>query len=229
MISIKRYKIAQDAEKRSHMLKKDINIFDRRLSSAKNVVLPYIKQIENKLERTNVSIIDVGSGPTCLARFFKNGKKVYLDPLMDFYKEYYKDKLPAGGRLINSMAESMPFSNETFDVAFCYNALDHSFEPLKIISEIKRILKPGGYLLLGIYTHNPILKFMRFLAEKSWIFKEKPHPYSFTIQNLKDMLKGEFVIQRADIIKAKELVFNFRRRFYVLILQRACNNKKVIS
>ncbi|GAH68175.1 unnamed protein product, partial [marine sediment metagenome] len=63
MISIKRYKIAQEAERRSHILKKDINIFDRRLSSAKNAVLPYIKQIENKLERTDVSIIDVGSGP----------------------------------------------------------------------------------------------------------------------------------------------------------------------
>jgi SAM-dependent methyltransferase len=220
MISIKRYKIAQEAEKRSHILKKDINIFDRRLSSAKNAVLSYIKQIENKLERTNVSIIDVGSGPACLARFFKNGKKVYLDPLMDFYKEYYKDKLPAG-ELINSMAESMPFSNETFDVAFCYNALDHSFEPVKIISEIKRILKPSAYLLLGVYIHNPILKLMRFLAEKSWIFKERPHPYSFTIQNLKDILKGEFIIQKADIIKGKESIFNFKRRFYVLILQKS--------
>jgi len=139
---------------------------------------------------------------------------------MDFYKEYYKDRLPADGELINSMAENMPLLNETFDVAFCYNALDHSFNPSKIISEIKRILKPGGYLLLGIYTHNFILKLMRFLAEQTWIFKEKPHPYSFTIKGLKNMLKEGFVIQKIDIIKGKESVFNFKRRFYVLILKK---------
>jgi ubiquinone/menaquinone biosynthesis C-methylase UbiE len=219
MISIKRYKIARKAERKSHILKKDINIFDRRLSSSKNIVLPYIKQVEDNL-RAGASVVDVGSGPTCLVRFFRGGRKVFLDPLMDFYKEYYKDRLPEDGEFVNSMAENMPLLNETFDVAFCYNVLDHSFNPPKIIDEIKRVLKPGGYLLLGIYTHNPMLKIARFLAEQTWIFKEKPHPYSFTIKGLKNMLREGFLLQKIDIIKGKESVFNFKRRFYVLILKK---------
>jgi SAM-dependent methyltransferase len=220
VISPKRYKIAQEAEKQSHILKKDINIFDRRLSSAKERVLPYIKNIEDKLKKSEVYIIDIGSGPTCLARFFTCGNKVYLDPLMDFYKEYYKDKLPSDGLLIKAMAENMPFPDKTFEVALCYNVFDHCFQPAKIIEEIERILKPGGYLLLGIYTHNPILKCLRLIAEKSWIFKEKPHPHSFTMQDIEEMFKEGFITQEASSIKGGDSLLNFKRRLYLRVLQR---------
>ena len=227
-ISPKRFKIAQEAEKNSHILKKDINILERRLSSAKQAVSPYIRQIESKLPSLSpqeVSVIDIGSGPTCLGRFFTFGKKVYLDPLMDFYKEYYKDKLPSDGRLINAMAENIPFPDKTFEVAFCYNALDHSLQPSKIIDEIERILKPGGYLLLGIYTHNPLMKFIRVLMEKLWVFKERPHPHSFTVRNIEEMLKKGFATRQVNRIKGTESLLNFKRRFYILILQKVVFDK----
>ena len=122
MISLKRYKVAQAAERNSHYLKKDINILERRTASAKKAVLPYIELIEKTISINGQSrIADIGSGPTCLARFFRSGRKVYIDPLMDFYKEFYKDKLPDDGLLVNEMAEKTSFPDETFDVVMCYN------------------------------------------------------------------------------------------------------------
>ncbi|MDD5583865.1 MAG: class I SAM-dependent methyltransferase [Candidatus Omnitrophica bacterium] len=228
MITENRYKIAQEAERTSHIRKKDINILDRRLSSAQKIVLPYIQQIENLINKDNFSVVDVGSGPTCLARFFKSPHKTYVDPLMDFYQEYYREKLPVANNstFVASMAEKMPFPSDSFDVALCYNMLDHTFKPANIVAEIKRILKPGGYVLLGIYTHGPILKFVRTLAEKTVIFKEKPHPYSFTIGNVISMLNGEFLIRQCDIRKGREIPFDFKRRFYVLILQKPAHGNK---
>ena len=222
MITENRYKVAQEAERTSHIRKKDINILERRLSSAQKIVLPYIRQIESWVNNDSFSVVDVGSGPTCLARFFKSQKKAYVDPLMDFYQEYYRDKLPkaCGSTFIKSMAEEMPFPSESFDVALCYNMLDHTFKPRTIVAEIKRVLKPGGYLLFGIYTHGSILKFIRTLGEKSIVFKERPHPHSFTIGNVMDMFKDTFIVKKCEILKGKETIFNFRRRFYVLILQR---------
>lgn len=223
MISKKRYDIAQEAERSSHVRKKDIEILDKRLSSAKSIVLPYIQQIQDWVNNDNLSVIDAGSGPTCLARFFKSPRKVYVDPLMDFYQEYYRDKLPLaeGSTFVKSMAESMSFPNNTFDVALCYNVLDHTFKPDAIISEIKRILKAGGYLLLGIYTHGSILKFFHVLSERAGIFMERPHPYSFTIRDVTAMLKDNFTIKTCDIVAGKETPFSFKRRFYVLILQKS--------
>ncbi|MFH1128024.1 MAG: class I SAM-dependent methyltransferase [Candidatus Omnitrophota bacterium] len=222
MISKERYKIAQEAERSSHVRKKDINILDKRLTSASKIVLPYIRRIESWLNNNNFSVIDVGSGPTCLGRFFNSPRKAYCDPLMDFYREYYRDKLPRaqGSVFVKSMAENMPFCDNTFDVALCYNMLDHSFKPAEIISEIKRVLKPEGYLLLGIYTHGNILKSFRSLGESLVIFKERPHPYSFTIRGITSMLKDYFIIKTCDMVKGKETFFNLKRRFYVLILQK---------
>jgi SAM-dependent methyltransferase len=223
MITQNRYKIAQEAERTSHIRKKDINILDRRLTSAGKIAEPYIRKVESLLKTPDISIVDVGSGPTCLGRFFKTPHKTYVDPLMDFYRDYYKDKLPLaqGSNFVNSMAEKLPLADNSFDVALCYNMLDHVFDPGAIVREINRILKPGGYLLLGIYTHGMILKTIRALAEKSYVFKERPHPYSFTIAGVQALLAKGFTVKCCDRVKGKEELFYFKRRFYVLILQKA--------
>ncbi|MFH1876912.1 MAG: class I SAM-dependent methyltransferase [Candidatus Omnitrophota bacterium] len=223
MITQNRYKIAQEAERTSHIRKKDINILDRRLTSAGKIVAPYIIRIEGLLANPNAAIIDVGSGPTCLGRFFKTPHKTYVDPLMDFYRDYYKDKLPFAqeSNFVSSRAEKLPLADSSFDAALCYNMLDHTFNPPAIINEIKRVLKSGGYLLVGIYTHSAILKNIRTLAEKSYIFKERPHPYSFTINEIKALFTAGFTMRVCDMIKGKEESFYLKRRFYVLILQKA--------
>ena len=61
MITENRYKVAQEAERTSHIRKKDINILERRLSSAQKIVLPYIRQIESWVNNDSFSVVDVGS------------------------------------------------------------------------------------------------------------------------------------------------------------------------
>lgn len=43
-----------------------------------------------------------------------------------------------------------PFSNESFDSALCNQVLEHVFNPDIFLSEIARVLKPGGKLLLTV-------------------------------------------------------------------------------
>jgi SAM-dependent methyltransferase len=222
MITEKRYNIAQEAERTSHIRKKNINILNRRFTSAGKIVEPFIKEIEKWLNKTDIAVIDIGSGPTCLGRFFNTSHKTYLDPLIDFYRSYYKDELPyaTGSNFINSMAETLPFDDNSFDAVLCYNMLDHTFNPQAIIREITRVLKPSGYLLVSIYAHGAILKNIRTLGEKSCVFKERPHPHSFTINDIKALFAAGFIMKTCDIIKGKESLFCFKRRFYVLILQK---------
>jgi len=41
-------------------------------------------------------------------------------------------------------AHAIPFRSETFDAVFSYAVLQHLYNPFVAISEIKRVLKPGG-------------------------------------------------------------------------------------
>ncbi len=46
---------------------------------------------------------------------------------------------------IKSSAENIPLKDESIDFVFSYNALEHFLDPEKVLLEIHRILKPGGY------------------------------------------------------------------------------------
>jgi SAM-dependent methyltransferase len=46
--------------------------------------------------------------------------------------------------------KTLPFSNASFDSVICFEVLEHVFNINEVISEIKRVLKPGGYLLISV-------------------------------------------------------------------------------
>ena len=53
---------------------------------------------------------------------------------------------------VQADTELLPFSDSTFDAALFLETLHHLMEPEKAISEVRRILKPNGILILS--THN---------------------------------------------------------------------------
>ena len=56
------------------------------------------------------------------------------------------DLVPHPPLVIEGDMHNMPFSNNEFDFVFS-NCFDHSLYPEKFISETKRVLKPGGFVL----------------------------------------------------------------------------------
>lgn len=48
--------------------------------------------------------------------------------------------------ITNSVAESLPFENGSFDLVYSTNVLEHVKDPKKVLSESIRVLKSGGYL-----------------------------------------------------------------------------------
>ena len=51
-------------------------------------------------------------------------------------------------KYISSPAESIPFQDSYFDIVSSFNSLDHVADIQASISEIKRVLKLGGFFLL---------------------------------------------------------------------------------
>ena len=50
----------------------------------------------------------------------------------------------------------MPFENNAFDVVLCNHVLEHVTDDIQAISEIARVLKPGGFAILQVPFFYPV-------------------------------------------------------------------------
>jgi ubiquinone/menaquinone biosynthesis C-methylase UbiE len=50
------------------------------------------------------------------------------------------------GRVVNSAGESLPFPDESFDIVYSANVLEHTRNPERVLAESVRVLRRGGLL-----------------------------------------------------------------------------------
>src|SRR5919198_3231879 len=51
--------------------------------------------------------------------------------------------------LVRANVESLPFEDDSFDLVFCTQVLEHLLSPAEGVRELARVLRPGGVLLLS--------------------------------------------------------------------------------
>ncbi len=90
-------------------------------------------------------LLDVGGKGKPYACFFA-GRVV---------NHYVLDVEPAPSVDVVGDARHMPFSDASIDVVLITQVLEHIPEPITVISEIRRVLKPGGTLLLSVPSIFP--------------------------------------------------------------------------
>jgi len=88
-------------------------------------------------------VLDLGAGPgfysSALAR--AGASVVPVDLGLDDLRQAVAKGLPA----VHGDATCLPFPGSTFDGVFCSNMLEHVPDATKVIDEIVRITKPGGW------------------------------------------------------------------------------------
>lgn len=52
------------------------------------------------------------------------------------------------------VAERLPFADETFEAIWCSEVLEHLFDPAFALREMRRVIKPGGRLLVTVPYHG---------------------------------------------------------------------------
>jgi ubiquinone/menaquinone biosynthesis C-methylase UbiE len=58
------------------------------------------------------------------------------------------------GQFIRLNAEKLPFPDNHFDHVYSFGVIHHSVSPERIVSEIYRVLKPGGSILVMLYNRT---------------------------------------------------------------------------
>ncbi len=99
--------------------------------------------------------IGCGSGALCLpvaAHVAPRGRVVGLDiaPEMLAAAQQAIDAayLPDSAHFVSGAAEALPFATGTFDAAFAVRLLLHVADPAPVVAEMRRVLRPGGRLLV---------------------------------------------------------------------------------
>lgn len=119
-------------------------------------------------------ILEVGCG-TGYAQSKIRGKPIGMDITLSMLK---KNKNIA----VCANAEYIPFKDNTFDILYSINMLEHVENPINVVKECKRVLKKNGIIIL--ITPNGDMEFALDIAEKLKLKLPEGFHKFFKLKNL---------------------------------------------
>jgi SAM-dependent methyltransferase len=88
------------------------------------------------------AVLDVGARD--------GGLKAYLPPGVRYQGVEIAPEFGGPDILTHDISRGLPFDDASFDFAFCIEVLEHLPNPFGALSEIHRVLKPGGVVVLSV-------------------------------------------------------------------------------
>lgn len=155
---------------------------ERRWQLAKSQVQRVLREaaISDEHYFADKVVVEVGPGPlgfpdACPARV-----SVGVDPLAERYAESGLLLHPSPAIYLTADAESMPLLSSSVDVVLARDTLDYVDDPKQALRELRRILRPGGRLILLFdVDHVPNLS----------------QPNTFTVELVRSWLDGMDIIR----------------------------------
>lgn len=105
-------------------------------------------------------------------------------------------------KTLRSPAEAIDAPDSSFDVVTIFHTIEHLPDPMKVLKELHRILKPGGFVFLETPNYAPhflaqtrfrfVIPFYRFMTKRveglPWVPFD--HYYHWTPEHLTDALRA---------------------------------------
>ena len=156
----------------------------------------YMKEIMDYVlqYKTNGKLLDVGANIGLLANQAKN--KGFEVEGIEFSKaavEYGRKTF--GIKYYEQDIVSLKLKNDFYDVITMSHVLEHIVDPKKVISELHRILKPGGIMLLAMPNFASLSA--KILKSKWDSVQPEEHIWHFTPNSLTKLLQNQrFIIKK---------------------------------
>jgi SAM-dependent methyltransferase len=97
------------------------------------------------------------------------GRLAWRSVLMPHVTDYVSGDLSKGHPdldVVLDVTSRLPFVDETFDTLFCCSVLEHAPEPWNALSEMRRVLVPGGIAIVSLpfvlHLHDEPYDYYRF-------------------------------------------------------------------
>jgi len=116
-------------------------------------------------------VLDIGCGDGDYALALHQLGFDVLAADMDEARFKYKDKIKFQKC---NVAEKLPFKDGSFKYIVLAEVVEHLKNPYEVMGELKRILKPGGKLILSTPNILNLKSRMRYLVEGCWEYFREP-------------------------------------------------------
>lgn len=151
----------------------------------------------------NKRVLDIGCYDGYITEKIKNQNNEVVG--IDISKEGVRLCVERGINCIEyDIEKSFPFNDKSFDVVFGGEIIEHIFDTDAMIQEIRRVLKPNGFLILTTPNIAALTKRIRLLFGKNPFIEiglisddgmSAGHIRYFTINSLKKLLnRNDFII-----------------------------------
>lgn len=111
------------------------------------------------------SLLEVGAGTGYWLRRLAYPKKVGVEP-SEAMRRLGKERVPEA-EWVAAQGEALPFADGAFDVVLLFTVLEFVGEVERVLAEARRVLKPGGALVVGVLEAlSPWAALYRRLGEK---------------------------------------------------------------
>lgn len=122
------------------------------------------------------------------------------DTMLELAKAKLEEFKLCNARVLRQSAMELGFPDSSFDAAYCYSLLPLVPDPKQVISEIMRVLRPGGIALLDVPGRHNLSRFFF-----TWLYRRQGHPgvKSFSFRDILSTLE-EFEL---DVLERHALGF----------------------
>lgn len=156
-------------------------------------------------ERLSILDVGCGSGLNSRALAAKGHQMSGIDiseAAIEQYRSYGFE-----GRT-GDIESGLDFGDSTFDVVLCTEVIEHMTSPEILVSEMKRVLKPGGQLILS--TPNSAFWLFRVLGVLGYTVGELQHPKHFQFFSRRSLLR---LLEKAGLMPREVM----GRNMYILL------------
>jgi len=148
------------------------------------------KAVKSLSEPVGGQILDIGSADGVFSKVILDAtgakKVIGIDVLGSSVAWANKHWAKTGKmRFVVGDGHNLKFEANTFDAVFALEVLEHVFDPHKVFTEVKRVLKKGGYAIFLVPTDNFLFTIIWWFITNFWWARiwQGCHVQSFSQKN----------------------------------------------